>query len=243
MYLEGIGDICVETIPNGLRPSCFGGRANAKTLTQAHAINADAVGNILGYINTQTNTPAQVWCCGVGRKNSNTLFIVIPVEIIRRAAQSSIASLIWDDAKKNEKAGRIADKKIPRLMPSGLSTALTGLQRIGVKTETLLSGVARVKYSALAKGRNNTRSTAAEKLAEEWLKSFECVDASRTRWTGENNGGGYDYKTGGGRQAQMHYNADIHLVFQDGTTANLECKNQYARMICPKNARAEYGLE
>lgn len=236
-------EIRVETVPHGLRPGCFGGRMNAETARKARAIDKNAVGNILGYSNTQTNTPAQVWVCGIGRKNENTLFIIVPSNIIRRAATSNIASLIWDDEDENRKAGRAADAKIPRLMPNGLSTALVGLQRIGIKTEMLLAGVARVKYSSLEKGRNMTRSTMAEKLAKEWLESFSAVDASQSKWTGETNGGGYDYENSRGRQAQSHYNADIHLVFQNGEAANIEVKNQFARMICPKNARTEFGLE
>ena len=234
-------NIRVETIPHGLRPGCFGGRANTKTLQSARPIDVSAIGNICGYTETQTNTPAQVWVCGIGRKNENTLFIVVPSNIIRRAATSSIASLIWDDTEENRKAGRNSDKKIPRLMPSGISTALVGLQRIGIKTENLLAGVARIKYADLEKGRNHTRSTSAELLARAWLDSFNSVDAAI--WTGENQGGGYDYKNNRSRQALSHYNADIHLVFQNGETANIEVKNQFARMICPKNARAEFGLE
>lgn len=236
-------EIRVETVPNGLRPGCFGGRMNAETARKARTIDKNAVGNIIGYSSTQTNTPAQVWVCGIGRKNENTLFIIIPSDIIRRAATSSIASLIWDDEEENRKAGRISDGKIPRLMPSGLTTALVGLQRIGVKTEMLLAGVARVKYSSLEKGRNMTRSTVAEKLATEWLESFSAVDASQSKWTGETNGGGYDYKNNCSRKAQKHYNSDIHVVFQNGEAVNIEVKNQFARMTCPKSAREKYGLE
>lgn len=235
-------NIKIETIPHGLRPGCFGGRMNAQTARKARAIDENAVKNILGYSSTQTNTPAQVWVCGIGRKNENTLFIVIPVGIIQKVAQSSVASLVWDDEEENCRAGRVADGKIPRLMPNGLATALVGLQRIGIKTENLLAGVARVKYSALEKGRNMTRSTTTEKLITTWLEGFDAVDASETKWCGETNGGGYDYKNGRGRQAQMHYNSDIHIVFQNGETANIEVKNQFARMTCPKSARKQFGL-
>lgn len=229
----------IKTIHAGMTAGMHGGRMNTKTLENARPLDARSVAHILGYTGTQS-AAAQVWACGVGRKGL-TLFVIVPVEDIRRAAQSGYASMIWDDVEENAAKSRNIDADAPRVLAHGMATAMAALTRCGCKTNRYVTGVAGVRYSDIPKGDNGTRSDALERMVTQWVTTFE--DVERCTWTGRLNGGGYDYTERQGRQAAAHYNADVAVKYVGGDAMNLEVKGHYGRAICPISARQEYGLE
>lgn len=232
-------DYKITTIPGGLTAGAYGGRMNINTCAKAHALDQTAQSHIDGYASTQS-CGAQIWCCGIGRRAEQTLFIIVPRDDVIHAARSSAASMIWDDREANKKAGRNADADIPRVLAHGMATAVVGLRRAGLHPERYIAGVANVRYTDIPRGRNRTRSSALEKMCVDWIKSFDTVQCAR--WTGEMLGGGYDYQAGHGRIAKAHYNGDIAAEYIGGATFTVEVKGQFARMICPTSAHEQFGL-
>lgn len=229
--------ITIKTL-SGMTPGIRGGRANLETIRRARALSSEAVSHILGYIATQ-NVAAQVWACGVGR-NGNTLFVVVPRDDIKRVAKSKFASLVWDDRTENEKKGRAVQSYAPRVLAHGMATAMRAFEMCGLSPRSYICGVAETCYANIVKGANGTRSDELEKMTAEWLSSFECVE--NARWTGRLIGGGYDYAADGSRVAKSHYNADINVHYVGGCAVNVEVKGFCGRMICPTNAREQFGL-
>lgn len=222
----------------GMTPGMAGGRMDAETRRAARPLCNGAVAHILGYTGTQSAV-AQVWACGVGRLG-RTLFVVVPVADVRRAAQSKLASMIWDDAAENANKGRKIDTDAPRVLAHGMATAMAAMSMLGIDTRRYITGAADCRYTSIPKGANGTRSDALEKMVAQWVTTFDGVDSSR--WIGRLNGGGYDYAAHKGRQAAAHYNADVIAYGDAGGAVTLEIKGFCGRMICPQNAREEFGL-
>lgn len=229
--------IFIKTL-SGMTPGIRGGRANLDTIKNARALSPEAVSHILGYVNTQ-NVTAQVWTCGIGR-NGDTLFVIVPRDDIERVAKSRFASLVWDDKTENERKGRALQSYAPRVLTHGMATAMRAFEMCGLSPRSYVCGVAEICYTDITKGANGTRSDALEKMVTEWLASFDRVET--TRWTGALVGGGYDYNNEHGRIAKAHYNADISVKYIGGCSVNVEVKGFAGRMICPVNAREQFGL-
>lgn len=223
---------------SGMTAGIAGGRMDAETRRAARPLCADAVSHILGYASTQS-AAAQVWACGVGRQG-RTIFVIVPAADVRRVAQSQFASLVWDDKDANNTKGRHADAYAPRVCAHGMATAMAAMAMCGINTRRYITGAAECRYNDIPKGANGTRSDALERMVTRWVATFDGV--SSARWVGRLNGGGYDYDAHGGRVASAHYNADVIARGDAGGTVTLEVKGFCGRMICPQNAREQFGL-
>lgn len=230
-------EFVIKTL-SGMTAGIAGGRMDAETRRAARPLCNDAVAHILGYTCTQS-AAAQVWACGVGRQG-RTLFVIVPAADVRRVAQSRCASMVWDDESQNTAKGRKIGAYAPRVCAHGLATAMVAMSMCGIDTRRYITGAAECRYNDIPKGRNGTRSDALEKMVTRWVTSFDGVESAR--WIGRLNGGGYDYSADCGRIASAHYNADIIARGDGGGTITLEVKGFCGRMICPQNAREQFGL-
>ena len=227
----------IQTL-SGMTAGIAGGRMDAETRRAARPLCNDAVAHILGYTATQ-NAAAQVWACGVGRLG-RTIFVIVPAADVRRVAQSRYASMVWDDAPQNIAKGRKLDAYAPRVCAHGMATAMAAMAMCGINTRRYITGAAKCRYNDIPKGTNGTRSDALEKMVTRWVTTFDGVESAR--WIGRLNGGGYDYSAHAGRVASAHYNADVIARGDCGGAVTLEVKGFAGRMICPTNAREQFGL-
>lgn len=227
----------IQTL-SGMTAGIAGGRMDAETRAAARPLCDEAIAHILGYTATQS-AAAQVWACGVGRLG-RTLFVIVPAADVRRVAQSRFASLIWDDENANTAKGRHIDAYAPRVCAHGMATAMAAMTMCGVDTRRYITGAAACRYTSIPKGVNGTRSDALEKMVTRWVATFDGVESAR--WIGHLNGGGYDYSAHAGRVASAHYSADVIARGDAGGAVTLEVKGFCGRMICPQNARKQFGL-